>query len=294
LSYNFNEAFDVVVGLRYLRRPDNYTLNSTNIQTGITTDISTNVEDRNQLTGRVALIYELSKHQNFKFLIGTAKKDSVKINLEKPEDIITYEINHLLTYDSFQLSTSVFYNEINNIVQRKLEINPNTGNILDETNNDGEWRTYGLEFIGNYFISQDWHLQASATVQDTKDKFYDTDVGYSPKLLAKLQTDYSHKNFIYALNVNYVSHMQTGYSFEDTDLNPATPKARVLLGDDVDAYVLVGANVRYTDPTGIYLNLNVSNLFDTEYRYATNEVSTMKQGLIGMGRVITGTLGYKF
>jgi len=287
ISYEFDENFNLIFGLRYLRRPDNYNRNVLDTITGNTRNDRVYVSDRNQVTGRIALIYSLSQNQSFKFLVGTARKDNQEFQITDPEEILTYEINHLLTYDDFQLSTSIFYNEIDKIAQRNLVVN--NGTTTSIVDNKGKWKTYGTEIIASYYINDSWQAHASATLQKTTDSYYNSDVGYSPKILAKIRTDYTHKNFIYSLNSHFVSSMASGYTFSNT-----FPYNREHIGEKADAYVLVGANIRYKHASGVYANLNISNLFDEDYHYATNEITTMEKGLEGMGRVITGTIGYKF
>ncbi len=70
------------------------------------------------------------------------------------------------------------------------------------------------------------------------------------------------------------------------------------MGDDAEAYFLLGANLRINElfGTGLYLNLKGSNLLDQEIRYptfATNPTWTDK-GTIGPGMHMLFTLGYKF
>ena len=54
------------------------------------------------------------------------------------------------------------------------------------------------------------------------------------------------------------------------------------IGDDVDAYLLVDAN------------LHIGNLLDTDIRYPANELVDFRHGAPGLGRQLLLTLGWKF
>lgn len=44
----------------------------------------------------------------------------------------------------------------------------------------------------------------------------------------------------------------------------------------------------------IDINVNISNLLDTEYRYPANEISALDSGLIAEGRVTSFSLTWEF
>jgi outer membrane receptor protein involved in Fe transport len=69
------------------------------------------------------------------------------------------------------------------------------------------------------------------------------------------------------------------------------------IGDRVDGYFLLGANVRIEDLfiKGLYLNIRCSNLLDEEIRYPTftnNQWAT--RGTMGFGRTFLVSIGMKF
>ncbi len=288
LSYKFTESLSITGGLRYLRLPDSY--NATFIEYGIKRNAEYRVDDRNQLTGRLAVLYKISPYQNLKFLAGTAAYENISLKTDEPEKITTYEINYLVTHDDFKISSSLFYNNIEAISQEYHNVAGKEGQTTSYvSHNDGKWKSYGLELIANYHVTKNFNINGSLTLQDTKNDVHNgVEVEYSPKVLAKLMMDYRYENFVYALNSSYVSGMKTSYSY-DVQNDEA-----IRIGDDVDSYFLLGANVRHNHNSGVYTNLNISNLLDEEYRYATRGVNNMQKGLIGMGRVVMVTIGYKF
>ena len=82
--------------------------------------------------------------------------------------------------------------------------------------------------------------------------------------------------------------MKAGYEIVD-DGDGAPVVARI--GDEVDGYFTVGGRVRYDFAAGAFAALEVSNLFDADVRYPANELTNMWNGLIGMGRVVTVSVG---
>ena len=73
------------------------------------------------------------------------------------------------------------------------------------------------------------------------------------------------------------------------------PGGRV--GQEVDSYYLLGANLRVDDllGTGCYFNLRGSNILDEEYRYPTYVNNTWAdRGTLGEPLMILATLGLKF
>ena len=68
-----------------------------------------------------------------------------------------------------------------------------------------------------------------------------------------------------------------------------------IAGKPVPAYWNLGLNLRWDpDGDGLYANVNLSNLLDTEIRYPANELTDFERGLIGPGRIMTATVGWEF
>jgi len=79
------------------------------------------------------------------------------------------------------------------------------------------------------------------------------------------------------------------------DNGDGTFGARV--GDAVDAYTLIDANIRVSDLyKGVYFNLKANNIFDTEVRYPNNNDNNalLTKGTIGSPFELTATLGLDF
>ena len=293
VSSRLDPNWSFTAGLRFSRLPEDY-IRTRQDKTGdtVTREI-VKVDDRNLFTGRLGLIYDINSYHQMKFMLGTAAQDRDEFEVSDPEEIETYEVNYSYTKDKIRLASNIFFNEINGIVQRDLSIDMNN-NVIIDVNNFGQWKTYGTELIAEYRFDNNIRLSGSSTYQETKDDAAHIEVGYSPDLIGKVKLDYVRGAFSAALNWYYVGAMNTSYLLADDDMNASTPEVPERLGDKVASYSILSANLRYQSNNGIFLNLNGNNLLDKTYRYPANSVATMKHGLIGMGRVITLTLGYQF
>jgi hypothetical protein len=70
--------------------------------------------------------------------------------------------------------------------------------------------------------------------------------------------------------------------------NPISGEAAHRLGDKSNSYFIVGANIRADNIyKGLFANIRISNLFDTEIRYPTIQTtSSLIKGTYGQDRVI--------
>ncbi len=117
------------------------------------------------------------------------------------------------------------------------------------------------------------------------------DPGYSPDLLLKFKADYRRGPITHAVYAHYVSDMDADWDF----VAGPTPGVTQRIGERVDGYWNVGVNLRYEHPgSGLYANLNASNVLDAEIRYPANQLADFSRGLIGPGRIVTATVGWKF
>lgn len=291
LAWTPIDRLRLVGGMRLSRLPSSYSYTSDNFLTGIRTAEDIAVDDRNLLTGRVAALWSLDSHQVVKLIWGTAAQDNDQIQFPEPERIATTELIYVQTQPTWTLSASLFRNQTSNIVRTIQRVNPSTGDYQAVDDNSGEWTTNGLELIGELRPLPALNLSASATWQHTEDRETGIDPGYSPALLVKLKADYTHGPLSYAAYAHFVSGMDTDWNFVDGP----TPGVTERIGERVDPYWNLGANLRYRRPgSGFYADLNASNLLDSEIRYPARELADFERGLIGPGRVVTVTLGWAF
>jgi outer membrane receptor protein involved in Fe transport len=291
LAWSPMDQLRLIGGARLSRLPDSYHYTSDDFLTGTWIDKDVPVDDRNLVTGRVAALWSLDTHQVLKLIWGTALQDNDQIQFTEPERIQTTELVYVQTQPTWTLSASVFNNRISSIVRTVQQIDPRTGDYRAVDDNSGAWTTNGLELIGELRPLPGLHLSASATWQDTEDRKSSMDPGYSPDLLVKLKAGYTHGPLTYAAYAHYVGAMESDWNFVDGTTSGITER----LGERVDPYWNLGANLRYRQPgTGFYASLNVSNLLDAEIRYPARELADFYRGLIAPGRVVTATVGWEF
>jgi outer membrane receptor for ferrienterochelin and colicin len=249
------------------------------------------LEDTNLLNGQLALLWTPRPDQVLKLAWGTASQDTDQFNLPEVERIATLEANYTLARPRWMLTAGLFQNRLSQLVRTIQRIDPTTGLYLSEDDNSGRWRTRGLELIAEAQLLQALHLSASLTAQQTEDRQTGIDPGYSPTLLATLKADWRQGPMTYAAYARYVDGMEADWDFV------AGPEQGVVrrIGESVPGYWDLGVNLRWAPrDTGPYATFHVSNLLDTEIRHPANELTDFARGLIGPGRVITATLGYRF
>ncbi len=291
LGWSPTDRLRLIGGVRFSLLPDSYHYTSDNFLTGTRLAEDIPVDDRNLITGRVAALWSLDARQVLKLIWGTAAQDNDQIQFTQPERIETTELVYVQTRPAWTLSASLFRNRTSNIVRIIQRVDPDTGDYRAVDDNSGEWTTNGLELIGELSPLPALNLSASATWQHTEDQATGIDPGYSPALLLKLKADYTRGPMTYAAYAHFVGSMDADWNFVDG----ANPGVTERIGERVDPYWNLGANLRYRHPgNGFYANLNVSNLLDAEIRYPARELADFERGLIGVGRVITATVGWEF
>lgn len=200
-------------------------------------------------------------------------------------------LKYLHTTPRWTVGAILFRNRFSNIVRTIQQLDVSSGNYQAVDDNSGKWGTYGLEMIAEERPLPSLSLAFSATWQHTEDLVTGIDPGYSPDLLLKLKADYRPGPITHAVYAHYVGGMDADWDF----VAGPTPGATQRIGDRVDGYWNVGLNLRHEHPgSGLYANLNASNVLGAEIRYPANQLADFTRGLIGPGRVVTATVGWKF
>ena len=309
VNYKLSDKFKMVAGLRLEQTPayklqfKHGSLNGTYSTTQATYS-HTNVE----FIPRLALIYGVNENNYFKFLYGKAiNRPSFFQNIDllsgrpplKPETIQTLELNYIGNLSAeISVSLSLFHNILDKLIYRTFFVKD--GVVTTYQANIGEMTTNGLELTLNYKPSRKFNLEISGTYQDTKEKrpgfFEDIEPGYSPRFLGYIKASYFfNRETSLAITGNYVDGMDAYW--DHTLVNPGGTFGR-RLGDNVDGYFLLGANLRFRDMfgTGFYINLRGSNLLDQEIRYPTtsNNSNFATRGTIGRGISFLLSIGYLY
>jgi outer membrane receptor protein involved in Fe transport len=306
LTYNLTDKIKIVAGAMLEQTPK-YTLEE---RIGdYQTLVSSSTEATFSQTGvefipRLALLYSVNENNVFKFLYGKAiTRPSFFQNMDlvinagfkqlEPETIQTFEFNYVgYLSSSLTVSASIFRNSLDKLIYRSLI--PGAGDFSTYHANVGEMATTGVEVTiqGNPLARL--RIELSGTYQDTEDKragFENIEVAYSPKFLGYVKASYFlNKDISLAVSGNYVDEMEP--YFDDTLATPGR------LGNKIDGYFLLGANLRIRNVlgTGAFVNLRVSNLLDEEIRYptTTNNSAFAGLGTIGRSRSFLLTIGWKF
>jgi len=249
-------------------------------------------DDKWNTTYNLATLFKVNDNNSIRAFYGTAINypapgEFLTTTKElKSQDIQSGELNYTgLYFSKMSVSLSGFYNKLNNM----LIINTDAGGI-GTNGNSGKMETKGAELMLTYKPDNKFEMSVAVTYQKTTDKSFkaDIDAGVSPNLLATIKTSYSFtKNISVALTGNYVSEMEAVWD----------PVADKRAGNKVDAYFNLGANVRVENllVKNLFFNLRATNLLGTDIYYANSYTNLWyKNGLLGQGRYVQATLGYKF
>lgn len=250
------------------------------------------INDRNTLKllyGKA--INHSSAISNVDVLIFNATYDEDEPYLE-PEEIQTFELNYITNItDNMLLNFSGFYNTLDNLLIREVKFV--NGLYSPITSNSGKAATVGAELTTQLHFSNRLQFDVSATYQQTENKrggYENIEVGFSPNLLGYLKMNYELIDDLnIALTANYIDEMYPMWI--------GAPETGAYQGDKTGAFYLINTNIRKNNlfVEGMYANLRVYNILNTEYLYPTHEVQLWAtKGLTGRGREIMFGLGYKF
>lgn len=302
LNYRLSDHLKVVLGARVEQVPE-YTIErrfGDFVAGNYTTTQFTYSQTKAEFIPRVALIFSPNENHFFKLLYGKAINQPSLFQIIDnrlggsyvapldPETIQTFELNYIGNLSpKFQVSLSLFRNMLENLIFRTfLTVD---GAAIWSQANVGEMNTNGLELTLTARPSKAFHFELSGSYQDTEDKLTDVEPGYSPKFLGYLKASYAfNENVSFAVNGNYVGEMEPYYDVS----------ASARIGEKVDGYFLLGANLRVNNlfGGGVFLNIRGSNLLDQEVRYPAtgNNNAYATYGTFGRGLTFLVTLGWKY
>ncbi len=256
---------------------------------------------------RLAAIYTPTEKHIFKWLYGKAinspsfgQNTSTRLTADLPkleaEEIETLEFDYL-TYlsPSYLLSANLFHNRLQNLLTRVMTIS-SSGQYTSFLGNGGKATTNGVELSLQAQPTKELQLELSATYQQTKDQQNpDREVSYSPHWLGQFKVGYQWPpKMTLGLTGYYVSSMES--YFDPSRTNPDGSLGR-RIGNAVEDYLVVNANLRYADwlTKGTFVNLHWYNLFDVEIRYPTSSTNSWaNKGTVGWERSVMVTVGYEF
>ena len=122
-------------------------------------------------------------------------------------------------------------------------------------------------------------------------------VSFSPRFLGNANVSGSLKHFQFGLQLNYVGAMKPFIILGESANDLPT-----YIGEETDSYFRLGLNFRVNDirfsniqKEALYFNLRGSNLLGKTYKYPTYTLNKWADlGMLGRGRQILATLGYRF
>lgn len=266
-------------------------------------------EDKIEAIPRIAAIFTPGRNHVLKFLFGEALNrpsfhtftigeiDSTATYL-RPEKIKTVEVNYTAALSSrFSVGMSVFHNNMENLINRKnYDYN---GISYTRWSNEGKITSNGLELQIQARPYQSLEFDLSATYQDLVDENHeDIAVAFSPKLLGYMKAAYRiGRNATFAMTGNFVDGMEAQYSWDLSDPSDSQSPPKGRLGEKVKSYFNLGANVRIDNLlfNGMYCNLKISNILDTDIFYPTNANNQLwaTRGTLGIGRTFLFTVGWQ-
>ncbi len=288
LDYALSSSVSLVGGYRYTY------LGSYNVQREILEgeEIEHSVVEKDSRTDdafRLSAAWTINHSNLLKLIYGSATQDNRWLELPEPEFIESLELNYLYMGKNNTLSLSLFQNDIDNIASRTVRLGE-SGNVK-KNESESEWLTQGAELIFTARPSGRLSAEFSAVYQDTEDKgLGGIKIAYSPQCLMKLKLGYGFAAWAVSASYAYVDEMLAGYSVDYT----VEPYELEYDGEAVDAYELLGLNLRYQKPEkNWYLNIHAFNLLDSEIRYPANELADFKFGAPGPGGQLFLTVGYE-
>jgi len=291
LNYKPAKKLKIIAGLR-LEQDLRFT-NKTTVCEGTSCTAHVEVASPNEKIHkipRLAFIYSLNQHHIFKFLYGEATRHEflLSADTDKREMIETYEINYLYVKPNLSLSLSLFHNNINNLSRGFQIFNHDTGEVDSFFDDSGELVTQGIELITRFALNENFLFDISGTYVNVEDTKNNIDPGNAPELLFKARASWHKNDFTSAINATYTSKMKADWNaiLEDGSVNR--------IGDEVDANIILDANIRYEHSSDLYANIHISNILDEEIRYPASNDTPFHKGLIGQERRILLTLGKKF
>lgn len=263
------------------------------------------------LIPRLAVLYQFNPRNTLKLFYGKAIKQPAMSDLQtyclhpdwptlKPAEISTWELNYINTVgDVLTTNFSIFHNAINNLITRTDAFNPD-GSLTIQSTNSGKMNSTGCEL--RFIIKPARHLvlDLSGTWQESTDKTPGNNgikPAYSPHFLGygRLMYTFGIPAGI-GLSWRYTDAMESYY--DNTSIDPENPNLGKAgrIGPAVPAYHTLDLNLRHDNIwKGMYAELRVCNVFDTEIRYPTTTANIwIDKGALGLGRWLYVSAGVKF
>ncbi len=319
-QYNITEKLTVLTGIRTEYTPSYdiaYNIAQVYPKQNIKQLSGTYETRKITLIPQVAIMYTCSPNQFLKIMYDKGiKEPSLGENIDlvrhpqrpslKTADMHSFEINYVSTpLQSLRLNASLFVNHAKNLISRTNALEDGVMQLYNT--NSGQVRTLGMDMGIMYNPTNKLNTSLYVTVQHTKnlqEGYEDIEYEYSPKFLSYLRASYNfYKQHTIALSATFVDKMQTYWTPDkQKDQNDTRTPIELIkdghrIGEQTPPQAIVNANLRFNNlfNKGIFLNLYVQNLTNTEIRYPTTTSNTIfDKGTIGYSRQWNIGLGIEF
>lgn len=246
-------------------------------------------------TPRVSLIFQPDEAQVLKLMVGDATKipnfTAPALNTERSR---TTELNYTWAREAAMFSVSLFVNSLSNLLVETLDVGP-TGQVDFRRLGGGKVDTKGLELLVRNEFTETIRGEFGVTWQDSESaETPNGRLSYSPELVAHAKLSYRKDDFSASLLGRFVDDME---SFYNSDFGGSPLVAGGYFGDAVDDYFLTDVNVRWDNVfESVFLNLHITNVFDSEIRYPNNPINglLLDRGTLGQERRISISAGLRF
>ena len=166
----------------------------------------------------------------------------------KPQTSKTYELSTMYHRDTWYVQFTGFFNKIKDMIDRDLDNQVGTaddGNYLIHYVNIDRVETKGIEYEGEFDITEGIYLTTSATYTRAIDQSDKSDIAYTPRWLANVTVNWSATDALTLFTgINY-----TGKQKDDSD-------------NTLDPYSVMNVGVRYQLNDEWAIKSGVTNLWD--------------------------------
>lgn len=237
------------------------------------------------LVPSLGLLYRHGDHHGLKSVFGQAVQNP-EFGGGPLERNTTVQFQYTLSLQQVSLEATLFRSDTRHLYRVIQDVDPVTMMTIRRSDASGRLLSYGAELDIRFVPVTGLSLDASFTYVNTRDVANGIRPGESPRMTGQTRVSYTFHDVTFSAFAHYVGGMRSDWQWT------TTPDVWVRRGDAVDAYLSLGANVRYDhDRSGIFLVLHGSNLVGTDIRYPANELVDWQGGAFGPRRTLFGSFG---
>jgi len=302
-TYTWND-FELTAGGRY-------SYSGAHLGKGFNDSTKMNVDNFNNSwftgTGNGRLLYHLTENVNFFSGVSQGWRAPTIYNLSgvdfsrsneiqtyslglKPEKFITYEAGFKTQFHHFDTSSTYFYTDITDMIDRAPTGQKSGSNVVVEGRNAGKGHIQGVELQGNYYFNENWRTFANYTWTEG------TVLGY-PGITQ--QTTLSSISQMIPMNGTFGIHWTSDNTklWAESTLTAVAEQSRLSFADVLNVqrippggtpgYLLVGLRGGWNPIHNVRTTLALENLTDAKYRVHGS-------GINGPGRQVVLSVDYHF